>query len=180
MTQGARIENNKIFSKLITKLNLQPDMTYIASLPAQRHEVDRNVPLTHVVDALVDYKVEDRRDTAALTGLLVSLGEILKKDSHATAAIYRMRPQAGGSRSIDTDGGIENFQQGPTRTAKGSISYPGDAYFKAADRLSLQLHNLDLRVGKSGPIIVRGAPLIAFHVPAKLAKDWLIQLQSGQ
>ena len=182
MTQKKHTENAAVLDKLIQQLNFELDTTYPATSSAQIHEVDQNAPLKQVVEALVEYQVEDPRDTAAFTGLLVSLGEVLKIDPDATAAVYRMRPRWAGGRAIAMGGTIANFQQGPTKTARGVFTYPGDSSFKDPNKLSLQLHSLDLRMGKKGqgPTVAKNAPLIAFHVPAHLAKTWLVQIQSGQ
>ena len=182
MTQEKHTENTAVLEKLIQQLNFERDTTCLSTSSVQIHEVDQNAPLKQVVDALVDYQLEDPRDTAAFTGLLVSLGEVLKKDPSATAAVYWMRPPWRGSRAIGKGGTIDNFVQGPTRTARGVTTYPGDSSFKAPKKLSLQLHSLDLRMGKNGqgPTVAKNAPLIAFHVPARLAKAWLVQIQSEQ
>ncbi len=44
--------------------------------------------------------------------------------------------------------------------------------------MTLQLHAYDLR--QNGKIVAKAAPLVVFHVPSALAKDWLIQVQAGQ
>lgn len=180
MTLDARKQNAAVLAKLVSALNLEPDTTYAGISATQRHEVDRHASLKQVVGALVDYQVEDPRDTAAFMGLLISLGEILKRNPKATAAVYRMRPEASGYRSIARDGTTGNFQQGATKTGRGGVTYPGDGFFKAADKLTVQLHSLDLQIGKQGPMVAKSAPLITFHVPAHLAKAWLVQIQQGQ
>ena len=45
---------------------------------------------------LVDYRLEDPRDTASITGILVALGEALRNDEEAKAAsiVCGQRPGA--------------------------------------------------------------------------------------
>lgn len=178
MTSEARSANAALVAKLVSKCNFKRDATFNTNLPAQQHDIADTVPIAQVIEMLVDYRCEDPRDTASFTGLLISLGEAARRDPHASAALHRMRPHAGGHRSVSDDGAIENFQQGRTATAGGGVGYPGDDFFKAPDRLSVQLHAYDLTL--DGKIIAKAAPLIAFHIPAELAKAWLVQIQDGQ
>jgi hypothetical protein len=128
-----------------------------------------------IIDALADYQLEDPRDTASFTGLLVTLSEALRRDPNLIATVYRMRPTASIYRSINDDGTIDNFLQGRTDRAGG---YPGDTFFQQPDRLSVQLHSYDLR--QNGTTVARTAPLLVFYVPPTLARNWLVQVQSGQ
>jgi hypothetical protein len=174
-----RSANMDVLDTLLKGLDLKNDTSYPAKSAAQQHMVDPNVPLSKIIDALVDYRFEDPRDTAGFTGLLITLAEGLRQDSNATAAVYRMRPSASGTREVmNDDGEIENFLQGRTATAGGGQSYPGDVSFVAGDKVSLQIHVYDLTLKKKP--FARSAPLITVHVPAALAADWLVQVQRGQ
>jgi hypothetical protein len=175
----SRAANRQVLENLLDSIELEDDTSYPAKSPAQEHKVDRNVPLSEVFDALIEYRLEDPRDTASFTGLLITLAEGLRQDPNATVAVYRMRPNAPGSREVMNDSGeIENFQQGRTATARGGQTYPGDAFFKVADKVSLQIHLYDLTLDKKP--FARSAPLITVHVPAALAAAWLVQVQRGQ
>ena len=113
--------------------------------------------------------------------LLATFGEALRRDENITASVYVMRPDATGTRRISPeDGSIENFQQGRTELSSGAVSYPGDNTFRAANHVSMQVHQYDLLYPNSTDIIAKGAPLITIYVPPALAKDWLIQVQQGQ
>ena len=177
MTADARNANTGVLAILGQGLNFQPDASYLSNEAAQKHLVSLDVPMQKIVDALVDYRFEDPRDTASFTGVLVTIGEALRRNPNLTATVYRMRPSAvGGRRDIDDDDGtIENFLQGRTDRAGG---YPGDTFFQKPDQLSIQLHAYDLRQKKE--VVATAAPLIALHIPAALAKDWLVQVQAGQ
>jgi hypothetical protein len=129
---------------------------------------------------LVDYRLGEPRDTAAFTGLLITFSEALSRDKNITVAVYRMRPGAGGVRRVSDEGTLnDGFQQGRTRLVGGGIAYPGDAFFKSSNKLTIQLHHYDL-LTKDTQIIATAAPLLAIHIPRALAKEWLVQLQAGQ
>jgi Z1 domain len=181
MTLDARQLNTELLDALVAKFSFVPDTTYVSNEIAQKHLVADTVPLQDVVEALVGYRLQDPRDTANFTGLLVTFGEALRRDPHITASIFQMRPGAVSSRTIDVnDGSIENFQQGRTNLVGGGVAYPGDAVFRSPDKVSIQLHRSNLTAVKDGPVIAHAAPLLAIHVPPVLAKDWLVQVQQGQ
>jgi hypothetical protein len=176
----ARAANKQLLQRFLSELNMEDDETYAGRTVAQQHEVDRNVPLQKLVDMLVEYRLEDPRDTASFTGLLITLAEGLRQDPNATAAVYRMRPTAPmGARKVKNGSGeIDQFQQGRTATARGGQSYPGDAFFAASDKVSLQIHEYDLTL--DGRPFASAVPLITVNVPAPLAAAWLVQVQPGQ
>ena len=178
MTDEARKANAETISKLVAKCAFQDDTTYKPISAAQRHEVAASVPLSQIIEMLLEYRSEDARDTANIAGLLITLGAACDLDPKATAAVYLMRPTAESRRQIAGDGTTGNFLQGPTRLASGGFSYPGDDFFKADNKLSLQLHSFDLTIADKP--VAKAAPLITWHVPAPLAKAWLVQVQSGQ
>lgn len=179
MTPEARAANADAIARLANGLEFQLDSTtYPSSEVAQQHDVVRDAPLARVVDMLVEYQLQHPRDAAAFTGILVALGEALAADPGATATVYRMRPRANGRREV-TDGNLEDgFLQG--RTGQRGAGYPGDAEFKDASGVTLQLHSYDLDTGRGTPLLAGRAPLIAIHVPPALRRAWLVQLQSGQ
>ena len=175
MTEPARRANTGTLQRLVSALSFVPDRSYVSNETAQQHEIARDVPMQRIIDGLADYQLEDPRDTASFTGLLVTLGEALRRDPNLTATVYRMRPTAGGRRDINDDGTIDNFLQGRTDRPGG---YPGDTFYSQPNQLSIQLHAYDLR--QNGAIMARSAPLLVFHIPPALARNWLIQVQSGQ
>lgn len=167
--------NASTINALIASSAFQPDITYLSNEDAQKHLISPNVPLQRIIDLLADYRCEEPRDTASFTVLGVTLGEAFRRDSSLTAAVYQMRPTATGYREISDDGSIENFLQGRTDRAGG---YPGDTFFVQQDRLTVQLHTFELR--QKGKAVAKAAPLLVFHVPPALARDWLVQVQTGQ
>ena len=179
MTAEIRTANGAAIRKLVDSLRFHNDKTYTTSEIAQQHQVATDTYLARVVDMLVDYRFEDPRDTATFMVILVELGEALRQDPNVRAAVYKMRPKAEGVRTVSEEGTLEDgFQQGRTALVGGGTAYPGDAFFKAKDRLTVQLHAYDLR--RDGKAVASSAPLIAVHIPSHLARDWLVQNQAGQ
>ena len=154
------------------------DSTYAPISVAQTHEVAEAVPITQLIEMLLEYKCEDARDTANIAGLLITLGAALDIDRKATAAVYRMRPGATSRRDIDKRWHHRQLPAGPHGARRRRLSYPGDGFFKSDSKLTLQLHSFDLTIDKKPA--ASAAPLIIWHVPAPLAKAWLVQLQAGQ
>ena len=175
MTEAARRANTSTLQQLVSALNFVPDTTYLSNEAAQRHEIANDVPMQTIIDMLTDYQLEEPRDTANFTGLLVTLVEALRRDGNLSGAVYKMRPTANLYRTINDDGTIDNFLQGRTDRAGG---YPGDTFYSQPSQLSVQLHAYELR--QNGTAVARSAPLLVFHVPPALARSWLIQVQSGQ
>ena len=182
MSADIRQSNARLIAGFVKGIRFKADETYASAEKAQQHLVAHGVPLWKVVDMLSDYRFEDARDTANFTGILVALGEAVLGKDDATASVYRMRPEAkAGRRTITPEGTLEDgFQQGRTALAGGGTAYPGDLVFKAADEFSLQLHAYELVRGDGRQVVAHAAPLLAVHTPPRLAKAWLVQLQSGQ
>ena len=103
--------------------------------------------------------------------MLLTLGIALDKNKNLTAAVYNMRPAEIGGRHGSRRPVRRRLKQGPTRTASGGYSYPGDEFFKSADKVSIQLHTFDLR--EDGNVTVKDAPLITWHIPRSLAKAYV-------
>lgn len=180
LTADLRTANSAAIADLLRKYQFTLDTSYAATEDSQRHFVAHDVAMKDLVDALLEYRFEDPLDTASFTGILIALGEALRRDSTLSAAVYQMRPKAAvGHRTLSSEGTLEKgFLQGETALAGGGRSYPGDAYFRAPDRLTLQVHRFDLRLNKA--TVATAAPLVAVFIPAALAKSWLVQVQSGQ
>jgi hypothetical protein len=181
MSADVIASNRAVVQALVNEFSFEPDTTtYVSAERAQQHEFVSAVPLQRIVDMLVDYRLEDAKDTAIFTGILVALGEGLFQHPDATAVVYRMRPNAISERTTTNGLLADGFQQGRTALTGGGTAYPGDNVFMDRARLTLQLHTFDLTHARNGPVMVPAAPLIAIHLPSVLAKAWLVQIQAGQ
>jgi hypothetical protein len=176
LTDDLRAANSQAVDRLLLGLQLEWDASYATQSDAQRHKVARGIPLSKVAEFLADYNLPDPKDTAAITTLYVVIGKALEDNPNATADVYLMRPDYAASRTIDKDGFLnDGFMQG--RTGDGSDRYPGDAFFKAQNVISVQVHRYDLdeKVDGRTSEVAKAAPLIAVHVPAQLALSTIVQ-----
>jgi len=182
MSAASLSANSTTIQALVDDFTFAPDnTTYPSAEVAQQHEFASDVPLRRVIDMLVEYRLEDPKDTAVFTGILVALGEATAQNPDATATVYRMRPHAAGVSRSTADGLLaDGFQQGRTALAGGGTAYPGDAIFHADNQLTIQLHRYDLTRVRNGPVFLPAVPLIAIYIPPPLARAWLVQLQAGQ
>lgn len=181
MNAATRDANSLAIDTFVSRLTFIEDTTTFPSRqPSQRHEYADTVPLRDVIEFLIDYALEEPSDTANFMGMLAGLREELESSPDATAVVYRMRPTVSDAARTVKDGVLDNFQQGPTRRADGSFTYPGDAAFRDEHRLTLQLHRYNIRHTERGPIVAHAAPMIALHVPGGLARTWLVEVQRGQ
>lgn len=143
---------------------------------AQRHLVCRDISLARVVSELiVPFRVTSAGDTNNLIGVMLQLSQALEVDPNEVCTIYHMSPGFPRQRATDGDGKINELFQGPTRLVGGGYSYPGDAAFHDDDRVTVQVHALDLRQG--GDFVARQVPVIAIWLPRRMAIDWVAQHQ---
>ena len=155
--------------------------------PAQQHDICEAVSLERLIDdLLLQYRVEDPSDTESTLGMLLQLSYALRRNPGETARFYRMRPGFPDSkRGLDSNGKISSIRrllQGPTRSGDG-YSYPGDYEFRDADRVTVQLHMLNLtEENEAGDEItaLRAVPVLAVWVPARMSSDWIVQDQQSR
>ena len=175
MTEAARKANAGTLQRLASTLNFVPDTTYVSNEAAQRHEIASGVPMQNVIDMLTDYQLEEPRDSANFTGLLVTLVEALRRDGNLTAGSFGNKMSTVNLyRTINDDGTIDNFLQGRTDRAGG---YPGDTFYSQRNQLSVQWHAYELRAKWSGGGAVGAIARFpcASSASAKLARsgaDW--------
>lgn len=154
---------------------------------AQQHDIAQDVSLDSLINEfLLQYRVEDPTDTENFLGLLLQVGQALKRNPRERAVVYRMRPDYEGStRTVNGQGKITSIgalQQGPTRRGGGAggYTYPGDREFMQSENVSVQIHMLDLTETRGGPVIARNVPAIAVWIPERMSLDWIVQDQAAR
>jgi hypothetical protein len=154
--------------------------------PAQQHDVCHDVTIARVVeDLLLHYRVEDPTDTESTLGMLLQLSQALKANPHESACMYRMRPDYESSRGLDDQGKISSIRrlhQGPTRSG-GGYSYPGDHEFRDANRVTVQLHVINLTEKDQAPndvVVLRSVPVLAVWIPNRMSLHWIVQDQASR
>jgi Z1 domain len=154
--------------------------------PAQQHDMCDNVPLAQVIDdLLLQYRVEDPTDTERSLGMLLQVSRALTANADESARIYRMRPAfPDAKRSLDQHGKIPSIRrllQGPTRSG-GGYSYPGDFEFRDPDRITVQLHLINLTEDRAGNenVVLRSVPVVAVWIPNRMGLGWIVQDQASR
>lgn len=167
-------ENEETIRKLVRENAFAPVASFIGRTLAQRHMIAERVPLSRVVDFLVDYRLPDARDTIMFTGVKLQLGALLRGDPSLMATVYNMRPDfvADVGREVDPKGRFAtNFL--PGASGAGAQAYPGDRFFQADGTVTLQLHHLALN--RAHVRLINSAPMIAVHIPEGMTSEWVIQ-----
>jgi Z1 domain len=171
--------NRETVRQLIQQLQFIDDDGHPDRTDFQRHQVCREVPLRAVLgDLLVGMRITGTTDSQRYTGLLLQLSKALEDDPDETCAVYLMSPNARRRRDIDDDGGVKNFFQGQAPVTpierRGEI-YPGDRMICDQDRVSVQIHMVDLTRDNRTTVMLERVPVVTVWVPARLGRAWVAQ-----
>lgn len=187
LTDASTVQHNtSVAERFLEGLHFLPDEGHPDRSDAQRHEVCRDVPLSMVIEnLLIPYRVAGVTDSQRFTGMLLQLGRAIEENPNEVCTIYRMSPGATRRRHIDEDGQISNLFQGeaPTfpREQRGTV-YPGDRNIRGENQVTVQIHTLTLLQGAGSDTreVMRGVPVLAVFVPARMATAWISQHQPSQ
>jgi len=179
LSEDALVANRETVRSFVSRYPFAPDTSYVSDQPAQQHLIADNIPLRSVVeDLILNFRVQDAEDAQNIIGLLFQLNKVLEDNGTETVAVYQMRPSFTATRGIDADGripSIRRLHQGPTRQG-GGYSYPGDRAFHDPQRVSVQIHVLNLEESPNA-IVRRAVPVLAIWVPRRMEADWITQHQ---
>ena len=150
-----------------------PDRTEI-----QRHSLAGTVSLQAAMEnLLVPFRVTGATDSQRNTALLLQLSKVLEDNPDETCAVYQMSAGHKRLRGVGDEGEIKNLYQGeaPVRplAQRGTI-YPGDQAIKDGDRVTVQIHYLDLR-DDGDSIISPDTYVLAVYLPRRLAESYVVQ-----
>lgn len=152
--------------------------------PIQRHDLCENIPLRAVLEQLlIPMRITGSTDSQRNTGLLLQLKKALERNPDETCVVYRMSPTERRRRGVDANGEVTNLYQGEApvspRDRRGEV-YPGDRAVREDDTVTVQIHRLDLTRDSNANVVAQDVPVLAVWVPARLARGWVVQDQSGQ
>jgi hypothetical protein len=178
--------NRDTVARFIQTLAFVDNEGHPSRTDAQRHQVCENFPLRALVEELlVRLRITGTTDSQRNTGMLLQLSKALENDPDDVCTVYRMSPAVRRRRGIDDDGEVTNLFQGAApvqpRERRGEV-YPGDQAIRANDRVTIQIHMIDLAREEAGitRVIMNNVPVVAVWVPARVARGWLDQVQPGQ
>ncbi len=172
--------NRTSVERFLAGLALAPDEGDQRRTDTQRHNVALDVSLRSVVsNLLIDYRLTELRDSQHFTGLLLQLSRALDRDPDERCTIFQMSQGRPRERAVTTKDGkiVSQLFQGAnpsTGADQGSI-YPGDRQIRTGDRVTLQIHKLNLTDGTNGPVIARDVMVLGVWVPRRLGASWLVQ-----
>jgi hypothetical protein len=145
----------------------------------QRHLAVDDLSLSEVLrDLLVEFRLAELRDSQNYIGALLQISRGLDQNGGERCMVVQMSGGQSRERGASEDGRITsrlfqgaNPSRGPTQ---GSI-YPGDRHIRGSDRVTIQIHNLNLTRGTNGPVVAQNIPVMAIWIPARLGASWLVQ-----
>jgi hypothetical protein len=176
LAPGAVVNANRdAVQKFIATLQLAPVEEHREA--AQRHSVARNVMLAEAISELIiPFRVTGAADSSGLIGVMLQLSQALRRNPGERCTVLQISPGFPRQRAVKPTGRISELFQGPTRTASGEYSYPGDAAFRDDDLVTIQIHSLNLRQGEA--TVAQQVPVIAIWVPQRMSIDWVAQHQA--
>ena len=121
---------------------------------------------------LVPLAVEDDDDALDHLNAMMQIREELDRNPDATCDVYLMGGGERRERATRSSGEVENPFQG----ANPGNGYPGDRRIRSDDRVTLQIHHLDLTKAKAP--LASDVRLVAIGVPVKLRRDLLLQVDA--
>lgn len=155
-----------------------PDEGHPDRTETQQHLVADAVPLSKAMeDLLVPLRLTGATDSQRNTALLLRLSKVLENNPSESCTVYQMSGGNKRLRAVGSDGEIRNLYQGeaPVRplAQRGTI-YPGDQAIRVGDRVTIQIHYLDLR-DEDGTIVSPDTYVISVYLPQRLADTYVVQ-----
>ena len=174
ITEANRVSVQKFLqSQTFAADDGHPDRTEI-----QRHTLTDTVSLQSVMEGLlVPFRLTGATDSQRNTALLLQLSKILDDNPGENCAVYQMSAGHKRLRGVGDDGEIKNLYQGEAPVQplvqRGTI-YPGDHVIKDDERVTVQIHFLDLRNDQNS-IVSSDTYVLAVFLPERLAETYVVQ-----
>lgn len=177
-TSELTAENRESVQRFIQSQTFVPNEGHRDRTQIQRHSLANTVSLqTAMENLLVPFRVTGATDSQRNTALLLQLSKVLEDNPDETCAVYQMSSGQKRLRGVGDEGEIKNLYQGeaPVRPlAQRGLVYPGDQAVKDAERVTVQIHYLDLR-DDDETIISPDTYVLAVYVPRRLAESYVVQ-----
>ena len=176
---AAVLANQSLVQFLRSKSNWQTlgDPTWTAS---QTHERSVDLGLRPVCEAfLMPFRTCALDDAESLNARLLQCSEILAHDPNAPVDVLLMSSGSARHRTANLDDELNQFLQGanPAAASSGRVSYPGDRAICRQERVTIQIHILD--VERPDGTIVRAVPTLAIFAPTARGVRIITQSQGS-
>lgn len=170
-------KNRAVVKEFVSRYEFENDTGHPDRRTAQSHVVARGLPLGDAIEMFLELSTVDEESSLELTGLLIQLEEALAQSPDEKCDVFVMRPDMRSKRSLRSDGKtISELFQGASIESKthaqGEV-YPGDRAIGDPERITFQIHQLDLEESKK--IIAQDVPVIATRLPEKFTIGWFVQ-----
>lgn len=170
------VQSRGAVTAFMSELDFRPIPLLPGISQVQRHQIAENVSLRKVIELITAIPSVDESISMSVTGLLIQLEQALDEQGEQTCDVYRIRPHGRTVRGLRADGlTIKALFQG--RNPSGNNRYDGDAAFGAGDRISVQIHSIDLEFNND--LVAERVPVLAVWVPARVAEGWYVQRDSN-
>ncbi len=176
-------DNRVVANDFLDSLTLMNGEGHPDRTDVQRHRVAYGVPLIETYEnLLLGVKFSRLTDAQNLLGTLVILRGHLRENPDAVCDVYEISPLHRRTRSLNHRDEISNLFQGayPVNPVeqRGSI-YPGDRELHSADRVTIQIHRLDIQNAQTRAVVHSDVVDLAIWIPSELDGDVLIQDQGA-
>ncbi|ELX3859082.1 hypothetical protein QKZ66_002733 [Salmonella enterica] len=173
-SEAVVIDNQNTVSEFLNRLSMRCDEGHVDRTKAQKHYVCDNVLVSDLFEnLLVKIRVTGNSNSKNNTALLLHLAKAIERDPTESCVVYRMSPNGKRVRTVDS----YLFQGAyPVTIARRGEIYPGDSLIKDNERVSVQIHFIDLK--QDDEKIISNVPVVAVWIPGRLACPIIVQHQS--
>ena len=175
--------NRKVLYSFVDNVEWQEVREPDGRTRSQRHWISPELLLSEVIEnLLIGVETVGMRDLIRHTAMLLQLKRATDAEANEGCLVYRISPRAPRTRTLKKSGEVTELFQGRSPNwgpEPGNVAYPGDRAYCDADRVSVQIHILTLRKWGGGTVATE-VPIVAVHVPERLRKQWLFQLQEEE
>ncbi|MGQ4647688.1 hypothetical protein [Lyngbya aestuarii] len=171
-SEDAKEENWKVINSFLSKL------TWTEKKKFEKHFFASDISLqTTFEEFICKFITFYPVDSQKFTGLMLQVKCYLEEKPDELCEIYFMDGGKPRQRTIPKNNKLDQsrFFQG---RAEDSERYPGDREIKARDKLTIQVHNLNLDVEAENKKI-SNVPVIAIWVPKQMKGSWYSQEPGG-
>ena len=176
-------DHRAVVSDLLSTLTLDRCEGHPNRKPMQIHAVNSQVSLRWLYEEfLTQLRFSRLSDAQSFLAMTVAIGSYLSETPDANAAVYLMSEGRVRQRAVSEEGVIQQLFQGKEPVnpphARGSI-YPGDRFYHEPDRVTVQIHFLQLTTEASQPLTPEPVFNVAIRLPRQFRSDVIIQDQGG-